>query len=112
MTGSVQTMAAESPETLAASSSEPVALGPGPVSVTLALSSSSKAQPLSERVTTVQPGHKAYLLVKGLGTNEPPEVVYQIYPALPAGAAPNPDGLHYVGSFNFFNAMKYGKSAG
>jgi hypothetical protein len=103
-------MAAESPETLATSASKPVALGAGPVAVTLAPGPGSAA-PLSARVATVRQDRKVYLVVKGLGTNEQPEVIYQVYLGLPPGVAPKPDGLHYVGSLNFFNAAKSGSAA-
>jgi tyrosinase len=103
MTTGVSAMAAESFETLATSASKPVALGAGPVAVTLAPVSGNAAS-LSARVATVRQDRKVYLVARGLGTNEQPEVVYQIYLALPQGAAPKPDGPHYVGSLNFFNA--------
>jgi tyrosinase len=59
---------------------------------------------VSARVATVQQNRKVYLVAKGLGTNEQPGVVYQIYLALPQGVAPTPDAPYYVGSLNFFNA--------
>jgi hypothetical protein len=107
MTTGVNAMAAESPEMLATSASKPVALGAGPVAVTLAPAPGSAAS-LSARVATVRQDRKVYLVVKGLGTNEQPEVIYQVYLALPPGVAPKPDGPHYVGSLNFFNAISYG----
>jgi tyrosinase len=106
----INAMAAGSFETLATSASRPVALGAGPVAVTLAPASGSTA-PLSARVATVRQDRKVYLVVKGLGTNEQPEVIYQVYLGLPPGVAPKPDGLHYVGSLNFFNAPKSGSGA-
>jgi hypothetical protein len=99
---SVVSMAAQSPETLATSSTKPIALGAGPVSVTLAPASGGA---LSKRVAAIGQGRKVYLQVKGLATNEAPEVVYQIYLGLPSGAPPKPEGIHYVGSFNFFSAL-------
>jgi hypothetical protein len=111
VTTGVNAMAAESFETLATSASKPVALGAGPVAVTLAPVAGSAAS-LSARTATVRQGRKVYLVVRGLGTNEQPEVTYQVYLALPEGAAPNPDGPHYVGSLNFFNAISYGKAKG
>jgi tyrosinase len=110
-TTGVNAMAAESFETLATSASKPVALGAGPVTVTLAPVAGNAAS-LSARAATVRQGRKVYLVVKGLGTNEQPEVTYQVYLALPEGIAPNPDGPHYVGSLNFFNAMNYGEAKG
>ncbi|MEA2837301.1 MAG: hypothetical protein QOD89_1851 [Bradyrhizobium sp.] len=109
ITTGVNPMAAESPETLATSASKPVALGAGPVTVTLAPVTGSAAS-LSARVASVRQDRKAYLVVKGLGTNEQPEAAYQVYLALPGGVTPNPDGPHYVGSLNFFNAMSYGEA--
>jgi tyrosinase len=110
MATGVNAMAAESPEMLATSAGKPVALGAGPVAVTLAPASGSAA-PLSARVATVRQDRKVYLVVKGLGTNEQPEVIYQVYLGLPPGVAPKPDGLYYVGSLNFFNAPKSGPAA-
>jgi hypothetical protein len=107
MSTGLKAMAAESFETLATSNSKPVALGAGPVAVTLAPASGSIAS-LSARVATVRQDRKVYLVVKGLGTNEPPDVLYQLYLALPQGVAPKPDGPHYVGSLNFFNATSGG----
>lgn len=107
VTTGVNAMAAGPFETLATSASKPVALGAGPVEVTLAPASGNVAS-LSARVATVRQGRKVYLVVKGLGTNEPPDVIYQIYLALPQGVTPKPDGPHYVGSLNFFNATSGG----
>jgi hypothetical protein len=103
VTTGVHAMAAESLETLATSAGKPVALGAGPVAVTLAPAAANAAS-LSARVATVQQDRKVYLVVKGLGANEQPGVIYQIYLALPPGVTPKPDGPHYVGALNFFNA--------
>ena len=107
MTSGVKVMAAEPFETLATSANKPVALGAGPVAVTLAPAPGEVAS-LSARVATVQQNRKVYLVAKGLGTNEQPDVVYQIYLGLPQGVTPKPDGPHYVGSLNFFNATSGG----
>jgi hypothetical protein len=98
----VVSMAAQSPETLATSSPRPVALGTGRMSVTLAPASGSA---LSARLAAVGSGRKVYLVVKDLATNEAPEVLYQVYLGLPPDSPPKPEGIHYVGSFNFFNAV-------
>jgi hypothetical protein len=110
MTGAIDTMGvavAAEPETLATSGAAPVTLGAGPVTVTLA-PQSGKA--LSARVATVAPDRKVYLVAKGLGTDQPPETIYQLYLGLPQGTAPTPDGPYYVGALNFFNAV--GRRAG
>lgn len=110
VTTGVNAMAAESSETLATSAGNPVALGAGPVAVTLA-PATDQAAALSARVATVRQDRKVYLVVKGLGANEQPGVIYQIYLALPPGVAPKPDGPHYVGALNFFNARISGSGA-
>ena len=99
-------VAAEPFETLATSAGAPVELGAGPVIVKLVPAAPAKA--LSARVATIGPDRKVYLVARGLGTEEPPETIYQIYLGLPQGAAPSPDGPYYVGSLNFFNAVKRG----
>lgn len=98
---------AAEPETLATSPGASVALGTGPVTVTLA-PPSGKA--LSARVASVAPDRKVYLVAKGLGTAAPPETIYQLYLGLPPGTAPDPDSPHYVGALNFFNVV--GRGAG
>src|SRR5882757_1638592 len=98
---------AAEPQTLATSPGAPVALGAGPVTVTLT-PPSGKA--LSAGVASVAPDRKVYLVAKGLGTDAPPETIYQLYLGLPPGTAPSPDGPYYVGALNFFNAV--GRGAG
>ena len=95
---------AADPDTLATSSSAPVELGAGQVAVKLA--TSGKA--LSARVAGIGGDRKVYLVVRGLGTDAPPETIYQIYLGLPQGVVPSPDGANYVGALNFFNAPKRG----
>lgn len=112
MTGVVNTIGvavAAEPETLATSAGAAVALGTGPVTVTLA---APAGKALSARVATVEQGRKVYLVAKGLGADEPPETIYQLYLGLPQGTVPSPDGPHYVGALNFFNAPRGGAEAG
>jgi tyrosinase len=101
-------MAAE-PDTLAASAGAPVELGAKQVSVKLAPAASSKA--LSARVAGIDGDRRVYLVVRGLGTDAPPETLYQLYLGLPPGVAPTPDGAYYVGSLNFFNSVNGGAGA-
>ena len=96
---------AAEPETLATSAG--VALGAGPVTVTLA---PATGKALSARVASAGEGRKVYLVAKGLGADEPPETIYQIYLGLPQGVAPDPAAIYYVGSLNFFNAVGVGRS--
>ena len=106
ITTGLDAVAAEPFETLATSAAAPVELGAGPVSVKLVPAAPAKA--LSARVATIGRDRKVYLVAKGLGTEEPPETIYQIYLGLPQGVAPDPNGNYYVGSLNFFNAVKRG----
>jgi hypothetical protein len=101
----IGTMAAEAPETLASSASKPVALGTGPVTVPL-VRPASAPQVLSSRVASVGRDRKVYLVVKGFGAETPPGTTYQIYLGLPRDVAPSPDEIYYVGTLNFFNALK------
>jgi hypothetical protein len=103
----VNAMTAEPFETLANSVSKPVALGVGRVTVTLVPPASAQSQTLSARVATVRADRKVYLMVRGLGTDEPPETIYQLYLGLPPDVAPNPDDIYYVGSLNFFNTVNH-----
>jgi tyrosinase len=100
---------AAEPETLATSAGVPVALGAGPVAVTLA---PAAGKALSARLAAVGQDRKLYLVAKGLGTDQPPETIYQLYLGLPQGTAPNPNGPYYVGALNFFNAVRRGAEAG
>ena len=70
------------------------------------------AKALSARVATIGRDRKVYLVAKGLGTDEPPETIYQLYLGLPQGSVPSPDSPHYVGALNFFNASRGGAEAG
>jgi tyrosinase len=106
MTGA-SAVAAE-PETLATSAGAPVALGTAPTTVTLA---PATGKTLSARLATVGQDRKVYLVAKGLGTDAPPETIYQLYLGLPPGTAPSPDGVHYVGALNFFNVVGRGTGA-
>jgi len=108
MTTGVNAVAAEHFETLATSASAPVKLGAGPVAVTLVPPAAGKA--LSARVASVGESRKVYLVARGLGTDEPPETIYQIYLGLPPGVAPDPNAIYYVGSLNFFHAVGAGPS--
>ena len=82
----------------------PVALGAGPVAVTLA----SSGQPLSQQLESLAPGKSLYLVVRGLTATEAPGVLYSVYLDLPAGASPTENDPHQVGIIHFFNARAPG----
>ncbi len=106
-----EAMATESSEMLATSATKAreIALGAGPVEVTL-MPPANGAGALASRLAAVKPGRKIHLVVRGLRADAPPEVLYQVYLGLPRGTAAKAEGLHYVGSFNFFNAVQDGKA--
>jgi hypothetical protein len=103
----IEGMAAQYPETLATSAGKQIALGADPVSVTLTAPTGAG---LSADLAKVAQGHKVYLVVKELRTNAQPEALYQLYLGLPPGTAAKADGIHFVGSLNFFNAAKPGSA--
>ena len=82
----------------------PVALGAGPVAVTLA----PAGQPLSQQLESLAPGKSLYLVVRGLTATEAPGVLYSVYLDLPAGARPAENDPHKVGIIHFFNARPPG----
>src|ERR1700680_330965 len=81
-------LAAEPYEVLAISTNngEPIALKAGPVEVALAPPPGA-AGTLVARLAAIKLGVKLYLVLRGLRTNEQPEVLYQVYLGLPAAVA-------------------------
>ena len=77
---------AAEPETLAISPGAPVMLGAGPVTVTLRSAVGRNPWPRASR--PLRRTAKVYLVAKGLGTDVPPETIYQLYLGLPPGSAP------------------------
>src|SRR5437870_5336169 len=97
------TMAAEPYEVIANSANKgPVTLKAEPVEITLAPPATAGGT-LAERLAT-KPGQHLYLMLTGLRTNEQPEALYLVYVGLPPGLAPTRESIHFVGTFNFFNA--------
>jgi tyrosinase len=93
------TMAADPFEVIATSTNkEPIALKATPAEVALALPPDG-----AERLAT-KPGQKLYLMITSLRTNAQPEVLYEVFLGLPPGIAPERGSIHFVGTFNFFNA--------
>lgn len=97
-------MATESSKMLASSANKTRAIALGAEPFEVVLTPADGAGPLASSFAAVKPGRKLYLVVRGLRADAPPETLYQVYLGLPRGTAPKPEGLHYVGSFNFFNA--------
>jgi tyrosinase len=91
--GPVEATAQAAKNVLSLAKAGPIALAAGPVTVSLAPGAAG-----------LPPGRKLVLSITGLRTNVPPEVLYEVYLGLPSGAAPARDSVHFVGTFNFFNA--------
>jgi hypothetical protein len=98
-------MAREPFETLASAKTAPIALGAGPVQVTLAPDKDGAA--LASRLKETAPRHKLYLVLRGLRADGQPEVLYDVHLDLPPGAPPDRNEPSYVGSLDFFNASGY-----
>ena len=69
----------------------------------------------SEAITseTIAPssGRRLYLVLSNYRAEGPPGVVYRVYLELPANATPEVARRHYVGTFNFFDAVPHHDSA-
>ena len=101
--------AATEPNVIATSAMHgPVALKSGPV--TIALNPPSGAgDTLVQRLAAVKSGGTLRLTLSGQHTNVQPEVLYEVYLGLPAGAAPSRNSGNFVGTFNFFNTVLSGQ---
>jgi hypothetical protein len=96
---------------LATAKATPIALGAGPVSVSLEpLPDPDGTKPfsLTARVKTFAAGRRFYLIVKDLRAAAQPGVLYHLYLELPSGATRAKKDAHHVGVVNFFNAVRHG----
>jgi hypothetical protein len=75
----------------------PIELKAAPVQVSLDGTLASRLDALG--------GRRLYLVLQDIRTNEQPGVLYHVYLNLPAGSQPGENDSHYVGSFNFYNAV-------
>jgi len=82
----------------------PIALGAVPVRAVLQPPAAAGA-PLAARIQALGAGRQIYLVLRGLRAQEQPGIVYNLYLALPSGAAPRENDPRYVGTLNFFNAV-------
>jgi hypothetical protein len=88
------------PMKILAQNTAPVALGPGPVVVSLA--------PVGKSLDAATPGRSLYLVVRGLTATEAPGVLYAVYLDLPAGTKPAANDPRQVGIIQFYNARPPG----
>jgi tyrosinase len=82
-----------------------IALGSGPTRVRLGAGEASEAV-LGETITP-RSGKRLYLVLRNYRAEGPPGVVYRVYLELPAHATPEIARRHYVGTFNFFDAVPH-----
>ena len=92
--------------------SGPVELGAGPVRVPLRSTSATETvggSLLSSRLESLPEQNRLYLIINNLRAAAPPETLYRVYLDLPEGTPDDPLNSHYVGSFNFFEAVPHGE---
>ena len=89
-----------------------ITLGRGATRVRLGAGEASEA----ETGGTIIPrsGRRLYLVLRNYRAESPPGTVYRVYLELPANATPEIARRHYVGTFNFFDAVPHhgGAAAG
>ncbi len=66
---------------------------------------------LATMISTLSPGGRLLLVVRGVTAEQQPGVVYQIYLDLPEGNLPDPTGPHYIGTLNFYRARPASSNA-
>jgi tyrosinase len=84
----------------------PIALGSGPVRVTLTDSEALGRHGLAAHVTSLAPGRHIYLVLRELHAEEQPGVLFHVYLDLAEGAKPGKNDAHHVGALNFFGATQ------
>lgn len=97
--------AGNSNETIAAVEG-PVVLSTGSARVALQPISTTAQRTLASRIQALAPGHRIYLVLKGLQVVKQPGTLYRLYLDLPSDAKPSRNDPHYIGTLNFFNAVK------
>jgi tyrosinase len=98
------------PVTVAKTQGGPVSLGAEPVQLTLqaAQAPAPQATPLSGSLSALPENHRLYLVINDFKAEAQPGTLYRVYLDLPGGPPSDPLNSHYVGSFNFFEAVPHG----
>jgi tyrosinase len=95
-----------------------VELGAGPVRVNLRatapagptpMTGAGAPTPLTGRLNALPEQKRLYLIIDNLRATAPPETTYRVYLDLPDPPPEDPLNSHYVGSFNFFDAVPHGE---
>jgi tyrosinase len=101
--------------TVATSQGGPITLGAASVRVNVQAAASPAAAapgvaPLAARLSALPENRRLYLVISNIKAEAPPETLYRVYLDLPEGTPPSdPINSHYVGSFNFFDAIPHGE---
>jgi tyrosinase len=74
----------------------------------VAVKEGSKPMPLHERIAVLPKDKHVYLIVKNLHADAQPGVLYHLYLDLPDGAKTEKSQSHFVGTLNFFDAVRHG----
>jgi len=88
----------------AEAASPSLALGRGPVRLTLEHSPTNKNRLLADELNALGTERSLYLVLRDLQTNAQPGVLYDVYLNLPENASPKGEDANYVGTISFFNA--------
>lgn len=91
--------------TVIANASGPVELVAGPTRVVLTMQT-----PLATHIKSLRPGQHIYVVLRDLRSSEAPGILYHVYLDLAPGTNPGNYDPHYVGTLNFFNAIRSGGS--
>lgn len=86
-----------------------IALGSGPTRVRLGTGEAGEA--VTGETIAPRSGRKLYLVLANYRAEGPPGVVYRVYLELPANATAEVARRHYVGTFNFFDAVPHHSGA-
>lgn len=94
--------------TIISKATGPIALGAGPVRISLAGAGTTERKSLASSLDKLEPGRRIYLVLRNLSTTEQPGVLYHVYFDLPDGAKPGKNDPRYAGSLNFFDVANPG----
>lgn len=92
--------------------SEPIALDKSLVRVSLAPTAAAKAQgiTLASHIRSLRPERRIYLVVRDLSAARQPNALYDIYLDLQPDLKPDNNDPRYVGTLNFYDAVRLGRS--
>ena len=87
-----------------ASAGVPISLESGLTTVSLKASRSGES--LKQSLSSFSPNRNLYLIIGDLSAAQQPGVAYHLFLDLPAGVKPELNNAYYVGTVNFYNAVR------